>query len=69
MKILAQCRKVIPSREDGGKVIIGDILIDHSGPMLETHLLMDIGMMTMTKGRQRDENEWRDIFMKAGFSD
>ncbi|CAD6257267.1 unnamed protein product [Miscanthus lutarioriparius] len=69
VKILAQCRKVIPSREDGGKVIIGDILIDHSGPMLETHLLMDIGMMTMTKGRQRDENEWRDIFMKAGFSD
>ena len=69
MKILAQCRKVIPSREDGGKVIIGDILIHHSGPMLETHLLMDIGMMTMTKGRQRDENEWRDIFMKAGFSD
>ncbi|CAL4906807.1 unnamed protein product [Urochloa decumbens] len=68
--ILAQCRKAIPSRKDGGKVIIGDIVIDYfPGPMLETHLLMDVAMMTMTKGRQRDEKEWREIFMKAGFSD
>ncbi|CAN6381164.1 unnamed protein product [Urochloa humidicola] len=70
VKILAQCRKAIPPRKDGGKVIIGDIVIDYSGgPMLETHLLMDVAMMTMTKGRQRDENEWREIFIKAGFSD
>uniref|UniRef100_A0A804MJG2 O-methyltransferase ZRP4 n=1 Tax=Zea mays TaxID=4577 RepID=A0A804MJG2_MAIZE len=69
VKLLAQCRKAIPSRKDGGKVIIGDIMIDHSGPMLETHLLMDIGMMTMTKGRQRDEKEWSELFTKAGFSE
>ncbi|CAO2142403.1 unnamed protein product [Urochloa humidicola] len=70
VKILAQCRKAIPSQEDGGKVIIGDIVIDNSpGPMLETHLLMDVAMMTMTKGCQRGENEWREIFMKAGFND
>ncbi|CAO2144749.1 unnamed protein product [Urochloa humidicola] len=70
MKILAQCRKAIPSRKDGGKVIILDIVIDYSpGPMLETHLLMDVEMMTMAKGRQRDEKEWCEIFMKAGFSD
>ncbi|CAL4979561.1 unnamed protein product [Urochloa decumbens] len=70
VKILAQCRKAIHSRKDGGKVIIGDIVIDYSpGPMLETHLLMDVEMMTMAKGRQRDEKEWREIFMKAGFSD
>ncbi|CAN6212893.1 unnamed protein product [Urochloa humidicola] len=70
VKILARCRKAIPSGKDGGKVIIGDIVIDYfPGPMLETHLLMDVVMMTMTKGRQRDEKEWREIFMKAGFSD
>ncbi|CAL4986573.1 unnamed protein product [Urochloa decumbens] len=70
VKILAQCRKAIHSPKDGGKVIIGDIVIDYSpGPMLETHLLMDVEMMTMAKGRQRDEKEWREIFMKAGFSD
>ena len=71
MKILSECRKAIPPRKDGGKVLIGDIVIDYSDSktMLETHLLIDVGMMTMTKGRQRDENEWRQIFMKAGFSD
>jgi hypothetical protein len=70
VKILAQWRKAIPSRKDGGKFIIGDIVIDYSaGPLLEAHLLIDVAMMTRTKGRQRDEKEWREIFMKAGFSD
>ena len=70
MKILSNCRKAIPSREEGGKVLIGDIVIDPaSGPMYETQLLMDVCMMLMKGGRQRDENDWRDIFMKAGLSD
>ncbi|KAK3119993.1 hypothetical protein QOZ80_9AG0679150 [Eleusine coracana subsp. coracana] len=70
VKILANCKKAIPSREDGGKVLFGDIVVDSSpGLMLETHLLMDVAMMTMTQGRERDENEWREIFMKAGFRD
>lgn len=74
VKILSQCRKAVPPREDGGKVLVGDIVIDYSdaddgGAMLEMHLLMDVGMMTMTKGRQRDESEWRQIFKEAGFSD
>ncbi|TVU25020.1 hypothetical protein EJB05_27495, partial [Eragrostis curvula] len=70
VRILAQCKKAIPSREDGGKVVISDIVIESSpGPMREAHLLMDVAMMTMTEGRERDENEMREIFMKAGFSD
>uniref|UniRef100_A0A0E0F500 O-methyltransferase domain-containing protein n=2 Tax=Oryza meridionalis TaxID=40149 RepID=A0A0E0F500_9ORYZ len=70
VKILAQCKKAIPARKDGGKVIIIDIVIGApSGPLLEAQLLMDVGMMVATKGRQRDENDWRDIFKKAGFND
>ncbi|KAL6875747.1 hypothetical protein ACP4OV_013260 [Aristida adscensionis] len=70
VKILTQCKKAIPSREEGGKVLIGDIVIESSpGPMLEAQLLMDVAMLTMTKGRQRDENDWHELFMKAGFSD
>uniref|UniRef100_A0A0E0MEW0 O-methyltransferase domain-containing protein n=1 Tax=Oryza punctata TaxID=4537 RepID=A0A0E0MEW0_ORYPU len=70
VKILAQCKKAIPSRQDGGKVIIIDIVIAApSGLLLEAQLLMDVAMMVMTKGRQRDENDWRDLFSKAGFSD
>ncbi|CAM0145536.1 unnamed protein product [Urochloa decumbens] len=71
VKILEQCKKAIPTREEGGKVLVGDIVIIGSspGPMLETQLLMDIAMLTVSKGRQRDENDWHEIFMKAGFSD
>jgi hypothetical protein len=71
VKILEQCRKAIPSKQDGGKVIIIEILLSPStGPiMYEAQLLMDMLMMVNTKGKQRDENDWRDIFIKAGFSD
>ncbi|KAG8090867.1 hypothetical protein GUJ93_ZPchr0011g28070 [Zizania palustris] len=70
VKILAQCKKAIPTREAGGKVIIIDIVIGSApGHVLEAELLMDVGMMLVTKGRQRDENDWRDLFKKAGFSD
>jgi len=71
VKILEQCRKAIPSREEGGKVIIIEILLGpYMGPiMYEAQLLMDMLMMVNTRGRQRTENDWRQIFTKAGFSD
>ncbi|KAL6660660.1 hypothetical protein ACP70R_001695 [Stipagrostis hirtigluma subsp. patula] len=69
VKILSQCKKAIPSREEGGKVIIIDIVIGStSKAMLETELLVDMLMLAVTNGQQRDENEWRKIFTKAGFS-
>jgi hypothetical protein len=71
VKILEQCRKAIPSKEDGGKVIIIEILLDpNTGRvMYEAQLIMDILMMVYNRGRQRNENDWRQIFTKAGFSD
>jgi hypothetical protein len=68
---LEQCKKAIPSREEGGKVIIIEILLGpYMGPiMYEAQLLMDMLMMVNTRGRQRSENDWRQIFTKAGFSD
>uniref|UniRef100_A0A0E0BI95 O-methyltransferase domain-containing protein n=1 Tax=Oryza glumipatula TaxID=40148 RepID=A0A0E0BI95_9ORYZ len=70
VKILAQCNKTIPNGEYGWKVIIIDIVNGApSGPLLEIQLLINVVMMVVTKGRQRDENEWRDLFKTAGFSD
>ncbi|KAL6660603.1 hypothetical protein ACP70R_001638 [Stipagrostis hirtigluma subsp. patula] len=71
VKILEQCRKAIPSREQGGKVIVIDIVLGPSmGPiMYEAQLLMDMLFMVNTRGKQRDENDWREIFVKAGFTD
>ena len=37
--------------------------------MFEAQLLMDMLMLVNTRGRQRSENDWRELFMKAGFSD
>uniref|UniRef100_A0ACD5X604 Uncharacterized protein n=1 Tax=Avena sativa TaxID=4498 RepID=A0ACD5X604_AVESA len=69
VKILAQCKKAIPSREEGGKVIVIDILVDpSSGPTHEAELLVDVAMMVLTNGRQRDESDWAEIFTKAGFT-
>ncbi|KAF7019789.1 unnamed protein product [Triticum aestivum] len=71
INILAQCKKAIPSREVGGKVIVVIDIVLGSSPetMSETELLMDMLMFLCTRGRQRNENEWSMIFMKAGFSD
>ncbi|XP_047087793.1 flavonoid O-methyltransferase-like protein Os11g0303600 [Lolium rigidum] len=69
VKILAQCKKAVPSREEGGKVIVIDIVVDSSsGHTHEAELLMDVAMMVLTNGRQRDESDWGEIFTKAGFS-
>jgi hypothetical protein len=71
VKILAQCRNAIPSREEGGKVIIIEIVVGPSlGPiMFEAQLLMDMLMMVNARGVQRSENDWSKLFVKAGFTD
>jgi hypothetical protein len=71
VKILAQCKKAIPSREEGGKVIIIEIVVEPSlGPiMFEAQLFMDMLMMVNSKGGQRGENDWHKLFMKAGYTD
>lgn len=35
----------------------------------ETQLLWDMMMMVVVGSPERDEQEWRKIFVKAGFSD
>lgn len=34
----------------------------------EAQLLMDICMMLLTTGEERDEERWRRLFLNAGFS-
>lgn len=69
VKILTQCRKAIHSREKRGKVIVIDIVVGSpSKAMFEAQVLFDLLMMVITSGKERDELEWRKIFMDAGFS-
>jgi mannose/fructose-specific phosphotransferase system component IIA len=70
VRILKHCRKAIP--ESGGKVIIVDMVVgspSNSKAMYhEAQATFDLLMMVITAGKERDEREWRKIFMEAGFS-
>ena len=67
---MKKCREAIPSEEDGGKVIIIDIVINEKkdeADITETKLLMDIMMMTLVNETERNEKEWEKFFLGAGF--
>ncbi|XP_051188703.1 flavonoid O-methyltransferase-like protein Os11g0303600 [Lolium perenne] len=67
VKILTECRKAIP--KSGGKVIIMDVVVGSpSEANYEGQVMSDLLMMVITSGKERDEHEWRKIFMDAGFS-
>ncbi|GJM89070.1 hypothetical protein PR202_ga05666 [Eleusine coracana subsp. coracana] len=71
VKILKNCRKAIPSRDEGGKVIIIDIVVGAGRSDLmhrEVQVFFDL-YITLVNGIERDEQEWRKIFFEAGFSD
>ncbi|KAG8081210.1 hypothetical protein GUJ93_ZPchr0007g3088 [Zizania palustris] len=71
VKILRQCKKAIPTRDAGGKVIIVNVAVG-SGPnsiaVKEAQVLYDMYMMSID-GTEREEHEWRKIFLESGFSD
>ncbi|URD94705.1 o-methyltransferase, partial [Musa troglodytarum] len=73
VKILKRCREAIPSKQNGGKVIVIDIVLqgdEASGcdKSRESHLFLDMQMMVANGGMEREEHEWRKIFTDAGFS-
>ncbi|KAA8519732.1 hypothetical protein F0562_013988 [Nyssa sinensis] len=71
VKILKRCREAIPSKDDGGKVVIIDMVINgekDEHDITETKLVFDILMMVLVTGRERNEKEWEKLFLEAGFS-
>lgn len=70
IKILKNCKKSIPPRDKGGKVIIMDIVVG-AGPSDQKHrevqALFDMYIM-LVNGIERDEQEWKKVFVEAGFS-
>ncbi|CAN6168232.1 unnamed protein product [Urochloa humidicola] len=71
VEILRQCKRAIPTRDAGGKVIIVNLVVGH-GPqdnvVKETQVLFDMYMMRYG-GAEREEHEWKKIFLEAGFND
>lgn len=73
VKILKRCREAIPSKQNGGKVIVIDIVLQgdeasRCDKSRESQLFLDMLMMVVSGGMQREEHEWRKIFTDAGFS-
>ncbi|GJN28828.1 hypothetical protein PR202_gb16997 [Eleusine coracana subsp. coracana] len=72
VKILKNCKKAIPPRDAGGKVIIIDMVVGAGSSShvkhKETQVLFDLLMMVIN-GTERDEREWKKIIFEAGFSD
>jgi hypothetical protein len=71
VKILKNCKKAIPPREAGGKVIIINMVVG-AGPSEMKHkemqAIFDVYIMFIN-GMERDEQEWSKIFSEAGYSD
>jgi hypothetical protein len=63
VKILRNCKKAIPPREAGGKVLIFDMVVGTGSPdkkHRETQVLFDLFIM-LIDGVERDEQGWKKI--------
>ncbi|KAF8404429.1 hypothetical protein HHK36_009314 [Tetracentron sinense] len=73
VKILKRCKEAISSKEDGGKEIILDIVLNDDDmtddKTKETQLFYNMIMMVTLGSKERSEDEWHKIFTDAGFTE
>ncbi|KAF3444049.1 hypothetical protein FNV43_RR13739 [Rhamnella rubrinervis] len=72
VRILKRCKEAIPGKGEGGKVMIIEIVIEEDQMdknSYEAQLQLDMVMMVMHSGKERNQMEWEKIFLAAGFSD
>ncbi|WVZ83668.1 hypothetical protein U9M48_030794 [Paspalum notatum var. saurae] len=71
VKILKRCKEAIPARNEGGKVIIIDMVrgsAQEDRKISEMEAIQNMFMLCIN-GVERDMHEWKKIFSDAGFSD
>ncbi|KAJ3679673.1 hypothetical protein LUZ60_017684 [Juncus effusus] len=71
IKILKKCKEAIHGKENGGKVMIMDKVVGLESDVPkagETSLFFDMVMMVVNDGKERDEQEWKNIIDGAGYS-
>ncbi|XP_050204368.1 trans-resveratrol di-O-methyltransferase-like [Mercurialis annua] len=73
VKILEQCKEAIKGKE-GGKLIIIDMIMENqttwtNKETIETQLFFDMATMVLYSSQERNEKEWANLFINAGFSD
>jgi hypothetical protein len=70
VRTLKWSKEAISTREPKVKVIIIDVVLRSSASKqtLEAQLSLDLCMMVLFPGKQRDEEKWHKIFLEAGFT-
>ncbi|XP_054818491.1 isoflavone-7-O-methyltransferase 9-like isoform X1 [Prosopis cineraria] len=72
IKILKNAKEAISGNGRRGKVIIIDTVLNEKEDqkeLLETKLLFNIVLAAEFKSKERTEEEWKELFLKAGFTD
>ncbi|XP_028787623.1 isoflavone 7-O-methyltransferase-like [Neltuma alba] len=72
LKILKNAKEAISGNGKGGKVIIIDTVLnekEEQHEVLETKLLLNIMLAAEFNSKERSEEEWKKLFLKAGFTD
>ncbi|WMV10604.1 hypothetical protein MTR67_003989 [Solanum verrucosum] len=72
VKILKKCRESIPSKEEGGKVIIIDTVLEdpkQSNEFVQAQHNMDMLMMVLCAAKERTKKEWEKLFIEVGFNE
>jgi len=69
-KILENCKEAISDKGKRGRVILIETVInegqDEHG-LTGLKLAMDVRMTCLLNGKERSEEEWKKLFMEAGF--
>ncbi|KAK7290244.1 hypothetical protein RIF29_04520 [Crotalaria pallida] len=71
LKILKNCKKAISGKGKEGKVIIIDIVIDEINDdhkLTGLKLDLDLIMLTLFNGKEREKKEWEKLIFGSGFS-
>ncbi|CAJ1976380.1 unnamed protein product [Sphenostylis stenocarpa] len=71
VKILKNCRESISTKDQKGKVLIIETVINEKldyKEVTQTKLSLDMTMLAIN-GKERTEEEWKQLFIEAGFKD
>jgi len=71
IKILKKCKEAVTSDGKRGKVIVIDMVINEKkeeNQLTQIKLLMNV-TISCVNGKERNEEEWKNLFIEAGFQD
>ncbi|XP_021740042.1 5-pentadecatrienyl resorcinol O-methyltransferase-like [Chenopodium quinoa] len=68
IKVLKQCKEAIQSRDKGGKLLIIDMVVGIPSDNLN-QALANVHMLSILGGKERTEQQWKYLFINAGFND